>query len=357
MNSSHPPKPRWFRCLLGRQARKKLTEANSHPDCFTLLLAASGGPRWLGLVGVDRALREYLKARTNPIPTLGASSGAWRLAALASDTDGQTYQELIHEYIEQRFEGNPTPDEVSAVCREYLGRLFTPERIRTVLSHPHFQLNFTTALMSRELPTRWNTVASMVLATLYNAVDRRLLGLSFKRAVFSSLPHPQGSPLAKSWDRIPSITVPLTDRNFLPGILATGSIPTVLSGETNIAGSSKGHHFDGGLVDYHFEVEAPGPILYPHFSDDPIPGWMDRFFPFRRISREARSQLCIVTPSREMLELYPTGDYPSRHDFRKFDNDRRIGLWRETVKQNQLLEKELTLCLECGDLAKIAEPL
>ena len=58
-----------------------------------------------------------------------------------------------------------------------------------------------------------------------------------------------------------------------------------------------------------------------------------------------------------MLELYPTGDYPSRLDFRKFDNDRRIGLWRETVKQNQLLEKELTLCLQCGDLAKVAEPL
>ena len=357
MNSSHATFPRWFRCLAGSQARKSLAESGADPDTFTLMLAASGGPRWLGLVGIDQALRGYLTARRTPIPTLGASSGAWRLAALAADEDGQTYRELIHEYIEQRYEGRPTPGEVSDVCRDYLSRLFTPKRIESILSHPQFQLNFTTALMAREFPTKWNTLASVVLATLYNAVDRRLLGLHFRRAVFSTLPHPQNSPLATSWDAIPSITVPLTSRNFLPGILATGSIPTVLSGESNIEGSDSGHHFDGGLLDYHFELESPGPILYPHFSDDPIPGWMDRFFPFRRISRQARSQLCIVMPSKEMLARFPTGDYPSRHHFKQFDNNHRIKLWRETVKQNQLLEQELILCLESGDLTRIIEPL
>jgi hypothetical protein len=354
MNSS---KPRWFRCLIGEKAREALQQSHSNPDTFTLLLAASGGPRWLGLVGIDRALRRYLTQRTTPIPTLGASSGAWRLAALAADQNGETYEDLIQEYIEQRFVGKPAPEEVSAVCRDYLARLFHPTRIQSALSHPTFQLNFTTALLSRESPTKYNTVASLVLASLFNAVDRRLLGLSFQRAVFSSLPHPDGSPLAESWDAIPSVTVPLSPQNFIPGILATGSIPTVLAGESAIAGSVPGHHYDGGLVDYHFEIEAPGPILYPHFSADPVPGWLDRFPPYRKISREARSQLCIVMPSDEMLSRYPTGSYPSRHHFKRFSNDERIPKWRQTVKENQLLEKELSLCLETGDLARIAEPL
>ncbi|MCA9780738.1 MAG: alpha/beta hydrolase, partial [Candidatus Eremiobacteraeota bacterium] len=120
MNSSQSTSPRWFRCLAGSQARKSLTESGADPETFTLMLAASGGPRWLGLVGIDQALRGYLTSRRSRIPTLGASSGAWRLAALAADDDGQTYRELIHEYIEQRYEGRPTPEEVSDVCRDYL---------------------------------------------------------------------------------------------------------------------------------------------------------------------------------------------------------------------------------------------
>ena len=357
MPTSHLIKPRWFRCLIGRQARQTLLETGAGPDVFRLMLAASGGPRWLGLVGIDRALRRFLKGRSKPLPTLGASSGAWRLAALSSDHDGETYEQLIHEYIEQRFEGRPTPQEVSAVCRDYLQRLFTGERITNSLVHPTFQLNFTTALMNSESPSPWKTVASLALATLYNMLDRRLLGQSFQRAVFSTLPHPSESPLAQPWDAVPTTTIPLTAQNYLPAILATGSIPTVLAGESGISGSRSGHHYDGGLLDYHFEVEAPGPVLYPHFSADPIPGWMDRFPPYRRISRAARSQLCIIMPSDELLSRYPTGFYPSRHHFKSFDNDHRIRLWSETVDQNQPLEKELLLCLESGDLATVAEPL
>lgn len=353
MNSSNF-KPRWFRCLMGEHARTVLQQ-DASPDTFTLLLAASGGPRWLGLVGIDRSLRGFLSQRSSPIATLGASSGAWRMAALAADQSGETYEHLIDEYIEQRYSGKPTAEEISAVCRAYLARLFGPERIESALSHPTFQLNFTTALMSRESPTVYNTVATLAWATLLNILDRRLIGHGFKRAVFSRLPHPEHSPLANPWDSIPSVTVPLTRQNFLPGIMATGSIPMVLAGESAIDGSPPGHHYDGGLLDYHFEVEASGPILYPHFSADPIPGWMDRFFPYRRISREARSHLCIILPTDQMLTRYPLRDYPSRHDFKRYPNEERISYWRDTVKENQLLERELMVCLEAGDLVRVSE--
>ena len=77
------PRPKWFRCLAGSQARTSLQESSS-PESFHLVLAASGGPRWLGLVGIDRALRQFVGQRKGDerLPVLGASSGAWRMAAL-----------------------------------------------------------------------------------------------------------------------------------------------------------------------------------------------------------------------------------------------------------------------------------
>lgn len=352
-------KPRWFRVLLGRQARESLLQAPNPTYAFKLVLAASGGPRWIGLVGIDRALRTWLSRRRSagPLPLLGASSGAWRMAAWAADNTEQAYQDLIEEYIEQRFEGSPGPAAVSAVCREYLARVFTPERIRFILENPRLQLNFSTALMTGVQPTRTSTLLTLLAATALNGLDRRLLGRSLKRVLFSALPHPEGSVLGRPWDALPTDRVGLSLENFLPAILATGSIPTVLEGESAISGSAPGHHLDGGLVDYHFEVEAPGPILYPHFSPDPIPGWMDRFPPYRRISRRARAELCLVIPSGEFMKRQKTGELPCRQDFHRFSDLERIRLWRQAVADNEALERELQLCLETDDLLRVAEVL
>lgn len=352
-------KPKWFRCLLGTQAREALLQSDASPDSFRLMLAASGGPKWLGLVGIDRCLKRFLSQRTpeHPLPLLGASSGSWRMAAMCCDQDGETYEQLIHEYIEQRFEGSPSPREVSEVCRRYIARLFTPARVKHALSNPNFQLNFTTALGPNEHPHQVSTLLRVLSSLVLNMFGRKHLARAYERATFSVLPHPTGSPLEGGWDDFPSHTVPLSEENFQRGLMASGSIPLVLEGESSIPHSPIGHHLDGGLIDYHFEVEQIGPILYPHFDEDPIPGWMDRFPPYRRISRQARDQLCLLLPSQQTLDRFPTGTYPCRQDFQGYPNDARIKLWRQTVEQSQALETELKLCLESGDLVNIAEPL
>ena len=352
--------PRWFRCLLGTKARQQLLKTNSSPDTFSLMLAASGGPRWVGLVGIDRALREFLKQRStpHPFPLLGASSGAWRMAALSCDDNDQTYEHLLQEYIGQRYEGSPTAKEVSDVCRSYIHRVFTAERAEFALHNKRFQLNFTTAVMKRERPSKKRTALSVGLAFSLNAIARKHLARCYTRGLFSVLPHPANSPLDGGWDGLPTAQIALTPDNFQQGLMASGSIPLVLEGESSIQGGPRGHHLDGGLVDYHFELEsANGPILYPHFAADPIPGWMDRFPPKRRISARAREQLCIVMPSEELLSKYPTGDFPCRHDFRRFSNDQRIKLWTQTAKLTEKLGKELSLCLESGDLVNNADRL
>lgn len=353
-------KPKWFRCLLGTGAHHYLAQHGQSPDIFSLMLAASGGPRWVGLVGIDRALRTFLKGRTvkTPLPVLGASSGAWRMAAISSDDNGNTYEHLLKEYVEQRYTGSPTPQEVSDVCRGYIGRVFHLERVRHALANSRFQLNFTTAMMKSERPSKTRTLLSLGLALTLNMVSRDRLRHCYRRGLFSVLPHPLDSPLDRGWDGLPTAQIELNELNFQQGLMASGSIPLVLEGESPVPGSPPGHHLDGGLLDYHFELSGnKAPVLYPHFSDDPIPGWLDRFPPKRKIGSGAKKHLCIIMPSRELLAEYPTGDFPNRHDFRRFSNDQRIKLWYKTAELHEKLERELTACLESGELLEVSEPL
>lgn len=340
---------------MGRQARQRLAES-SHPDSFQLLLAASGGPRWLGLMGLDRALAKYFSQRSKPMPCLGASSGAWRIAALASDATLQAYHELEHAYIEQRYEGKPSPEFVSATCRAYLSEIFNLERRTFALEQSLFQVNLTTTIFPSGTPTRGRLLGALAASVALNSLDRRMLGRIFERGLFVGGKTDQNWPLHQ-FDVLPTRRIDLTSENFVQALLASGSIPLVLSGESRIPNAGTGHHYDGGVLDYHFELEHVGPIIYPHFSDDPVPGWLDRFFPKRRITRRARSQLVLLLPSPELLSRYPGACFPGREDFERLSNEERISRWRAVQRENEKLEKELTACLEAEDLLAVSEPV
>ena len=65
----------------GREAARRLSEDGWHPDHFSLLLGASGGPKWFILSRLDQALfGEFLNKGQQPLTTLGSSIGSWRHA-------------------------------------------------------------------------------------------------------------------------------------------------------------------------------------------------------------------------------------------------------------------------------------
>lgn len=350
--------PRWFRCLIGKSAKQELLERGLTPNAFRLVLAASGGPKWLGIVGIDRALRRYLQERNRPISLLGASSGAWRMAAWSCDHSGECFNDLETAYIGQSYEGKPTPRQVSQVCIEYLQKVFTEERTTFSLGPSIFQVNFTTAIYGKENPSNLRLGASLLAQVVLNAWDRRLLGWGFERGLFSAGQIASDSPLRSGpWDNIPTRQIPLTVQNYSRSLLASGSIPFVLSGEVGIPDAGHGHHLDGGLIDYHFEVDSGGPILYPHFTDVLVPGWLDRYWPFRRLTPKAREQLVLILPTPEFIALFPDQKLPCRQDFHRLSNQERIKLWTGATLKNQLIERELTACLESGELLEIAQDL
>ena len=84
------------------------------PADVACIPAAAGGPKGLALVPLDRLLfREWLD-RSAEVELVGASVGAWRMAALARPDAVDALGRLVHSYVEdQNYDERPTADDVA----------------------------------------------------------------------------------------------------------------------------------------------------------------------------------------------------------------------------------------------------
>jgi hypothetical protein len=94
-----------------------------------VVAAAAGGPKGLVLNPLDRFLfGHWLKGCARPVHLLGASIGAWRLAAACLDDADAALAEMAEHYIVQRYAHAPgkTPraSHVSEVIGATLRRRF-----------------------------------------------------------------------------------------------------------------------------------------------------------------------------------------------------------------------------------------
>jgi len=56
----------------GPVARERIKQQGSRPELFSLLLGASGGPKWFVLYGLDRYLfGDFFASRQEPLMTMG----------------------------------------------------------------------------------------------------------------------------------------------------------------------------------------------------------------------------------------------------------------------------------------------
>ena len=68
---------------MGTQAARQISEQGWNPEAFSLLLGASGGPKWFILSQLDRLLfGDFLQRSDKPLSVLGSSIGTWRHACL-----------------------------------------------------------------------------------------------------------------------------------------------------------------------------------------------------------------------------------------------------------------------------------
>ena len=70
--------------LAGKRALSVLREQGLSPDSIDVIAGAAGGPKWLVLNGLDRAIFfNWITPKTHPLFLVGSSIGVWRFVSLA----------------------------------------------------------------------------------------------------------------------------------------------------------------------------------------------------------------------------------------------------------------------------------
>jgi hypothetical protein len=337
----------------GPRAAARLKAEGFHPRMVEIIPGAAGGPKGLGLAGLDRAIfGEWLASAPRVRHLIGASIGAWRFAAACRSDPLVALDEFARGYTEQCYPPRPSRQLVSRSVRASLASLFAGREAQ-VLAHPWHRLHIVT-VRGRWPLTRDSSFATPLgfgIAAMANALGRRHLARFLDRTVFlDPREHPPfmavgglaGETARVRFDAFHTHHVTLDPENLTAALLATASIPLVLEGVADIPRAPPGIYWDGGIIDYHLHLpyhHAGDLVLYPHFTDHIVPGWLDKGLPWRRARGTWLDNVVLVAPSREYLASLPHGKLPDRRDFARFSGDDagRMAYWRRAIAESERL--------------------
>ena len=322
----------------GPRALALIHNEGLRPERVRVLAGAAGGPKWLVLYHLDRLLfAHFFKDRRNPLHFIGSSIGAWRFAALSQKDPLKALDRFREAYIRQTYTTAPTAAEVTAESRKVMEGYIAEEAIPEILNHPWCRMNMV-AVRCRHLVALENRLGmAMGLggAVVSNLIARRHLALFFERILFHD---PRDIPPLADRDTIPFIHAALDTDNFQDALLASGSIPLVMSGVSDIAGARPGVYRDGGMIDYHmdlpYRLSDEEIVLMPHYSDRIVPGWLDKKLTWRKPAADHMANVVMVAPTKEFVQQLPNAKIPDRTDFKTyFQKDRkRFDAWDRVVE-------------------------
>lgn len=349
--------------LAGPQALGMIRDEGLRANRISVIAGAAGGPKWLILGGLDRALADgFFSKRKKPLHLLGSSIGSWRFAAFAQKNPIKAINAFEESYLKQSYSRVPTTDEVSGESWKILDA-YLPDTGRSgILNHPYLRLNML-AVRSKHLlssESRAALAAGMTMATITNLVSRRSLAFHFGRTLFYDS---RDIPPFSIMDGFPLVRVPLTDDNLKPAVMASGSIPMVMAGVSRIPGAPAGTYRDGGMIDYHLDIPFdPDPdhiVLYPHYTNTIIPGWLDKHLSWRKATRRNMSNVLIVCPSKSLISELPFGKIPDRNDFMKFKgrDDERLAYWRAAIQKGAVMGDEFKEIVASGKIKRLVREL
>ncbi len=337
---------------LGSTAAREIREHGWAPELFGTLLGASGGPKWFVLRYLDEVLfGDFLQRSARPLVTLGSSIGTWRHACLAMADPAAAVARLERGYLYQRYAAKPTVAEVSDVSKAIIESVLGEDGGALLASHPRIHSHIVTA-RGKGLTGRASgagLAVGMGAAALGNIVGRERLQSAFQRVVFHSGAEPATPFLFDDFD---TCHAGVTGDGVKRALAASGAIPFVLAGERDIPNAPAGHYWDGGIIDYHFDLSrytGDGLLLYPHFSATVITGWFDKFLPWRKSRFDTTDKLVLLCPSNEFIASLPYGKIPDRSDFTKMAEDERIRYWEECVARSREVAEDFVALTQGSD--------
>lgn len=340
---------------------------------IAIVPAAAGGPKGLIFQALDQWMfGEWLPGAPRERVLIGSSIGAWRMAAACQRDPAKAFARLGELYAGQRYTSRkPSPHEIDKVVQGLLGELVRGHE-DDILSHPYHRLHLLAVRGKGGLASPAHPRAELrgfATAALHNACSRAWLGRMMERVVIGDA-RTQAPWLRERFDAFTTHFSSLSRSNLAASLLASGTLPLIMKPVTGIADLPPGSYWDGGIIDYHLalpysKAAAGGTdatkgdlVLYPHFTQHIVPGWLDKGFPWRRAARVHRHWLdnvLIVAPSDEFLRTLPRGKLPDRADFKFYglDHDERVRNWQRAMGEGQRLRDELAEFVATPDLSRI----
>ena len=332
-----------IRVLAGPTALNHIRQYGLNQADITVMVGASGGPKWFSLFGLDQYLfGEFFAGRSTPLHILGSSAGAWRSACFAQADPVAASQRFCRAYSRIRYPKGADAALISKISASIIDDVFPTEAsVEQVLINPLIKLNLVVAKAQRISAGRHKLTqaGALTLAAGANLLHRKHLRHFFQRVLFHA---PGVAAPFHNTGILPTQHVCLSRDNLRQAVLASGAIPLVLAPVENIAGAGSGLFYDGGITDYHFDLpfSDQGLVLYPHFYARLTPGWFDKSLPWRRAQPQHLHNVVLICPSEHWVKSLPFGKIPDRNDF-KLPDQVRIAYWQEVIDRSQELAQAL----------------
>jgi len=356
----------------GKTAFAHLEKHGLQAQDVAVIPAAAGGPKGLILQGIDQWLfGEWLPAAPRERSLIGASIGSWRMAAASCADPVAGFQRLADLYCEQSYPEKPSANDVTKEIQSLL-QAFIGGYENEIVQQPLHRLHLMTNRGRGALNTPNSEAKAklgFVAATFANLASRSRLAKHLDRVVIGDARDPLFWLKAK-FDSFETQFCALAADNLAPALLASGTLPLIMEPVNNIPHTPPGTYWDGGIIDYHLalpysrlpEKNARGNselVLYPHFTDHIVPGWLDKSLPWRRAHtwqhRHWLDNVIMISPSKDFLHSLPRGKLPDRKDFFYYgtNHQQRITAWRTAIAESARMRDELIAFITKPDMQKV----
>ena len=338
----------------GKTALAEISKNGLSSEQFSAMAGASGGPKWFTLFGLDKyVFGEFFKDRKEILHTIGSSAGSWRLSCFAQKDPVAAIKRLAKYYSNESYSAKPTVDEISNQANILLRKVLAENGAQEIAENPLIQSHFIVARAKglNQSESKPFQMAGLIAAAGANAISKNLLKYFFQRYVFFNQ---QGNNYFDqshfNFQDSHTKHLALTKDNVHQVLMASGAIPLVLRGIKDITGSDNGIYRDGGIIDYHLDIDfgSKGLILYPHFFPTIKPGWFDKGLSYRHANQKNFDRVVLITPSEEYVAKLPYGKISDRNDFTTLDTGARIKYWQRILVESERMAEDFSKLAEKG---------
>jgi hypothetical protein len=343
----------------GKLARQLIEKEGLQANFVDIVPGAAGGPKGIGIQGLDQAIfGDFLAQAPQRRTLIGSSIGSWRFASIAAWGAKEGTERLAELYTNLYFHKKMTRQEVGNICRDMLIDLVQGKE-QQMVEHPDYHL----AVISIKAQHIFQSDKSLpLLASVAGIIGSNALARKHNRLFMQRvISQPEMGTQFKVHDEFTTHYQPLNLNNVTSWLMASASIPGVMAAIRDIPDAPKGSYRDGGLIDYHLDLpfQSQGIVLYPHFSDSITPGWFDKMLKKRKASPENQARTLLLSPSIEYLQSLPLGRLPDRKDFtlKGLDQKQRIRMWNQSVAESQRLGDEFLEMVEKQNFPQLMQDL